>query len=846
MPKTIFSLAFEGIKRRKRQSLLIFFVLLVSFTFSIVLLSYTSSISSTNSQLRFDTYGTWYGAITDTTNDDLEFLESLDSIDKVGTNTAYGTVSGRFNVGTIDQNLIDMGISLEEGEFPQTSGEIAIETSTISALGYNYQLGQEIEIDISVPFGDSYVYITRTFTICGIINDYSSIWEVTSGRINNIVISEEDAESILSEASFKAEQRGYEQVSPYVTLFFTAKSGQDDTIESDVNTYLRKTCTDSQVKTVVVNTAITKNRAEAGMVSFYFWIVFIVTIVAVAAVYILQMQSDIKRIVRLRGIGATKGQLYVLVAIETIILCIPSLILGTIIGLFGIWALLSISVYSGSVPVTVDIPFTSLSTAFVLWTVGILAVRMLTIQVAFLTPLTGTSKEARKRKKFYTSFRKILILLTVIVLCTSALFTYVNTAEPLYEYQYWKSRWSYNVSAGVSIIDNPDVTAESTITDEILNLLSEVPGVTSAKGWSLLTANLSIGGAESTLANVYVMDYDSWSDYIDFSGIDIDSYNKGDSVLLSYTSTSFSHSISTSESEDGIAVSVDTSNNSSASNLPSVGADVTLSIDLTDYDGNYNTVSVDTIVAKVGTNEYTKSLGVMTTQSYDIICSKAFLEKVLASIPEGFEWDSHYGYTWYGGDVTGGFLRVSIYTDLNAEYLSTDKGVANITSNYSLSLDNQRELNSTNVQLNQQSLIMIIVSGVCIAVVVLLILVSTLRLETESEKKRYGILQAIGMSKRQRNMELIRKSVVRSVIAIVAAVVCYLGYYLIMNISTITAGESAISVLATMFATLAGYGLTVPVLLTILAATFLVTFAICFGTKLSLNRYTLMEMLHGE
>ena len=55
--KEILSLAFQGIRRRKRQSLLMFFVLLVSFSFAIIFLSYTSSVSKTNSGLRADTYG---------------------------------------------------------------------------------------------------------------------------------------------------------------------------------------------------------------------------------------------------------------------------------------------------------------------------------------------------------------------------------------------------------------------------------------------------------------------------------------------------------------------------------------------------------------------------------------------------------------------------------------------------------------------------------------------------------------------------------------------------------------------------------------------------------------------
>ncbi|MCD7726312.1 MAG: hypothetical protein LUI12_12310, partial [Clostridiales bacterium] len=152
MFKTIFGLAFQGVKRRRRQSLLIFFVLLVSFTFAIILLSYTTSIAETNSQLRLDTYGSWYGAITDGVDGDLEYLEGEDFVDEVGTSVNYGSASvmvgglsqGSLKIGTADESLVDMGIRLESGHMPSGSDEIAIEAASLNEVGYGANTGSSI------------------------------------------------------------------------------------------------------------------------------------------------------------------------------------------------------------------------------------------------------------------------------------------------------------------------------------------------------------------------------------------------------------------------------------------------------------------------------------------------------------------------------------------------------------------------------------------------------------------------------------------------------------------------------------------------------------------------------
>ena len=60
MFRNILPLAFQGTRRKKRSSILIFSVLLISFSSAIVALSLVGSISKTNAEFRLNTYGEWY------------------------------------------------------------------------------------------------------------------------------------------------------------------------------------------------------------------------------------------------------------------------------------------------------------------------------------------------------------------------------------------------------------------------------------------------------------------------------------------------------------------------------------------------------------------------------------------------------------------------------------------------------------------------------------------------------------------------------------------------------------------------------------------------------------------
>lgn len=241
MFRTIFSLAFEGVRRRKRQTLIIVSVLTISLLVAVLVISYSGSITATNEAYRYTIYGSWYGAIPNTQNGDYEFLTGEDWLDSLGTSTNYGTVSN-YGIGTVDENLADMGITLLEGRLPESSGEIAVEEALLSALGYDPVVGQKISMNIIFyenSSGDTAVSVVGTFTVTGIISNYTNLWSTSMYcTLNSAIITEEDAESLYAQAQQVASQKRAPMPSPSVSYYFTVLDGCEDTMKESVNAYL--------------------------------------------------------------------------------------------------------------------------------------------------------------------------------------------------------------------------------------------------------------------------------------------------------------------------------------------------------------------------------------------------------------------------------------------------------------------------------------------------------------------------------------------------------------------------------------------------------------------------------
>ncbi|MCD8006238.1 MAG: ABC transporter permease [Oscillospiraceae bacterium] len=816
MFKTIFGLAFQGLWRRRKQTLVIVSVLTISLLVAVLVISYSGSITATNEAYRYTIYGSWYGSIPSTQDGDYEFLSSQDWLDSLGTSTNYGTVSD-YGIGTVDENLADMGITLLDGRLPESSGEIAVEEALLSALGYDPVVGQTISMNVVLHRDEikgNNISIVKTFTVTGIISNYSNLWLTsTLCTLNSAIITEEDAQSLYAQAEQFASRRNISLSNPSVSYYFTVKDGCEDIMKESVNAYLRETrnSTLASENSVLTNTlAYSHNASEASYNSFYIALIFAVSLLAVIVIYTLQFQPEVQRIVRFRSLGATKGQVRTLIFTETMLCCVPSLVLGTALGAIGIVILLKLSVYTGSVSIVVNIPWSALLPAVFVWILGILAIRAVTIQIALATPLTGKMGMTAKRRRLSQRFQKILIFAMSASLCIAVLFTSLNSLSAIYYYNTWNNNYDYSIK---------DMSLNNEgISDSDIETLSSVFGIDDILGKTILYANVSTETGDNISATLYVIDGTAdWSHAFNFSKVDVEDFEDGNSVIVTFASKSDENVAGLSDK-----VTVSYQNISVSANIAS-----TQITDIMDY-LDYGMPAV-----------YSGGCG--------IVCSRAFLQKMVDSLSENATISTSQN-SYKSGDEVLNFESAVGFASSSTADASTDKTLISKASKLALSVvDNNRAANDSRAQDYLQTIIMLYVSGICISVIVLIILFSTIKLETQREKKRYGILQALGMSRRQRNRELLRTAFVRSVVAVAVGWGAYLGSVIIRNLDSIREeGATVLSVLSSYMSDLTTRFIPSWAMILMTAAMFVAVLLICYVSKLGLNKYSLMEMLRED
>ena len=113
---------------------------------------------------------------------------------------------------------------------------------------------------------------------------------------------------------------------------------------------------------------------------------------------------------------------------------------------------------------------------------------------------------------------------------------------------------------------------------------------------------------------------------------------------------------------------------------------------------------------------------------------------------------------------------------MTADDLSTDIGVAELCKKLDIRLDNRREQFWANMQQYTQEVLLLCGSGICISIMILLILYSTISLETERERRSFTILQRLGMSPWQRTVRVWGKALARSFCGVVTGWLLYIAY----------------------------------------------------------------------
>ncbi|MCD7859652.1 MAG: FtsX-like permease family protein [Firmicutes bacterium] len=825
-------LSLQAVRRRWRASLLLFSVLLISFTFAVVLLCVTESAAKTNEEYRFDTYGAWYAVFVDGNEQEEEWLLGQSWLESLGASRCYGSFNGG-SIGTVDDALQEMGrIVTLDGRLPEADNEIAIEARALSAMGYDYTIGQKITLQIYLPKDGKTVTILEEFTLCGVVKDYTHLWEISesglTGSLNAALITESAAERLVAEAGADA---------PTVSYFFTVQPGTEEEMLSAAQTKLP-----DMAKTLrsylSINTGAYGATAASKSYDFYVTLTLVITVLAVVVIYLLNLPVDVRRIARLRSLGASRAQAGLLLSFETVLLCLPAVLLGIGLGALGTWVYLRVSVYAGTVEVQLSLPWEHLLTNGGVWVASVLLVRLPTLAAALHTPLTGRMSLSPRRARFLRLFQRSAALLLSAALCGAVVFTVLHALSPLYKYRTYSSYPSYE-------LDRLSYRRylSQTVTQEEAETAGSIPGIREAWGFGeLYGANLILPDGESVPAYVYVLDEGEFPGAFDFSGLDLEAFYAGEQALLSFP---------LDESGNVISAPAWYSSREDYWQPAEIGCEVgdvlTLQVgDLYETWDSELTLKGGSIEASIpiGAFSYNETDDPYYTLpgpkfSYTLVISHSFLQSLLADLPE----EAYWGY-YHAGDGDN-YNKIYLFADLNAEYLSTDVALAQFASQNDMSLENQREEFSAKAQDYLQQLILVLASGCATIAILALILHSTLTLEAQREQRRYAILQTLGMSRRQRNRQIVRTAIGRALGAVALGWAGYLCYEL-SSLPDSYAGYTLLQSLRARYSSYAydGFGLPQYVLLSALEAAAI--FAICLLSKRFLGSRDLMQMLSQE
>ena len=547
----ILKLTYQRIKHNRINSLFVLLVLLLSFSCAIVSVSVIGSIGKTNAEYLLDTYGEWYFAVPYGYKNDAKWLSQREWINDTGISENVGTIEATnkiAGIGTIDETLIDIGrINLDQGVFPSSDSEIAMEADLLSALGYDYTLGQEIFVTVMIPLEDDPFFslaVEKTYTLCGVIHEYSDLWYLSSNvcsiPLNSAVISHNAADELISDA--KKKLLGEMRVRQPIPQYFVSVSEENRALAKDeFNNYLeeRKNYGKEGDIQVCENTAA-HSDISAQSSNFYVFMIALLTFISVLCLEIIRLPSNTHSFSVLRSIGMSKKQLALLQLSEILILGIPAMLLGIPLGAGLTWIALRLTLFSGSVPIQVYIPYDTLLFIIALWIAAIILSRLIIFAFTLRVPMTGRLQMSTSKSKYTRVIRSGFIVLLLCIFSECAVYSGLQSLASILNMEAISQYPSYRLnSQSGKILHSDDI-----------NAVKEIPGISDVFGFTELYIGLSFDGqseeavhsavkekqptsiAPYGMVYLLVINENDWTDALDF-GNDKAAFHNGEFVFVS-------------------------------------------------------------------------------------------------------------------------------------------------------------------------------------------------------------------------------------------------------------------------------------------------------------------------
>ena len=778
MNRELALLAMQGIKGKKKNSLLLMGILFISLVFTTILVSLTDSLNKTSENYRYDTYGEWQVALYNGTQEDKVYLEQCTDITEIGTACSYGTLLSDTAIGTVDETLIENGrLTMQSGKFPEKAGEIAMEASLLSALGYDYDLNQTIRLDIQI---DSETIVTKEYTLCGVLKYYSGLWKHTENPLVGAIITQKAAEDLTSTPIYQ---------------YFLCSSGNTEHFYKQVADCI----TENNINGGVLekNIFAYPNTQDETNYDFYILLILITAVVAIGCVYAIQIHEQIRSIALFRSIGGTKVQLVKILFFETLYLLLPSIIFGVPFGLVVLYMMFHFFIQISHVTFYVSISFATLAVIILLWFVSIFLCRFFIMWSALHQPLTGRIGISVKSRRMQNRMVRFFTVFLAGIFSAVIFFTILEVLPEEYEKKQIEEQPSYSVACGTKSIGTEEKMA-----------FQEIPGVEKIVAKGRLTGELIFSGMEhnalaqkciendigsqpylqeialdngetETIAfpdgigiHVTVVSEEYLNDFVPPcpSSADYEKFLSGEEVLIVfYTETDGKIAIDEKTYTDTGLNTGDTVNLAFYSKWKAADGE-NMELSTPEKIGMYS-AKIGSVMKLVWESDM-EYIGNRNSY-YNVLVSRNFIQKVL---DESIQ-DRMLAPGLTTGEIYGD-THANLYTTTNASYLSTDSVVADVAQRNGMYLENYREKHTAELMAHIQQILTVVSIGVSILLTVLLIFWNIITISSKTNAKTYGILQAIGMSKREMRNRILGNGFALGILSLIFASGVYFLYQL--------------------------------------------------------------------
>ena len=144
-------IALSSMKGRKKDTLILSSVIILSFLFIVIATIFHASSEKTKHEQKTAMFGKWDLAYYNGNIDIEEKLLGMNDVEKLGVSRIIGRSSTCGTIGTINQELMDLGyFSLHEGRMPENLDEIALELNQLKQFPRDIKVGDTIPVRIDI------------------------------------------------------------------------------------------------------------------------------------------------------------------------------------------------------------------------------------------------------------------------------------------------------------------------------------------------------------------------------------------------------------------------------------------------------------------------------------------------------------------------------------------------------------------------------------------------------------------------------------------------------------------------------------------------------------------------